>query len=146
MSSPDPKVPAHRFEHPLLVGDADIDANGHVNNVVYLRWVHDAAVAHWCAVAEPEVIAAVSWVVVRHEIDYKRQAFRDDALVATTWLGELTAATTERFCEIVRRSDGELLAKARTVWCSIDPTTRKPKRLDPRIRSYFFGRLSPRRS
>jgi acyl-CoA thioester hydrolase len=25
----------------------DIDENGHVNNVVYLRWAQDMGVAHW---------------------------------------------------------------------------------------------------
>jgi len=26
---------------------ADIDDNGHVNNVVYLSWAQDLAIAHW---------------------------------------------------------------------------------------------------
>ena len=26
---------------------SDIDENGHVNNVVYLRWAQDLGVAHW---------------------------------------------------------------------------------------------------
>jgi acyl-CoA thioester hydrolase len=131
---------ADRFAHSVEVGAADIDANGHANNVVYLRWVQEAAVAHWLAVVEPEVAAAVTWVVVRHEIDYKRPAYQGDVLVATTWLASVTAATTERFCEIARRADGGVVAKARTLWCAIDPATRRPKRLDPRIQSYFFGR------
>ena len=39
------------YEIELDVMPADIDQLGHVNNVVYLRWVQDAAVAHWTAVA-----------------------------------------------------------------------------------------------
>jgi acyl-CoA thioester hydrolase len=58
---------------------------------------------------------------------------------------QITAATTERFCEILRGTDGQLLAKARTVWCAIDPRTGRPKRIDSRIRSYFFGRRPPPR-
>src|SRR5579859_3339549 len=90
------------FEIPLKVAETDIDGRGHANNVVYLRWVQEAAVAHWLAVVEPDLAKALAWVVVRHEIDYKRPAFRGETLMATTWLGEITAATTERFCEITR--------------------------------------------
>jgi acyl-CoA thioester hydrolase len=50
----------------------------------------------------------------------------------------ITAATTERCCEIRRREGGELVAKSRTVWCAIDPRTGKPRRIDPRVRSYFL--------
>jgi acyl-CoA thioester hydrolase len=127
-----------RFDHPILAGEIDVDANGHVNNVVYLRWVQEAAVAHWTSVAAVEVRADVSWVVVRHEIDYKRPAFPGDALVARTWVDRITVATTERRCEILRGADGELLAKSLTVWCAIDPRTGKPRRIDPRVRSYFL--------
>ena len=62
------------FELPIPINPADIDVHGHVNNVVYVRWVQDAAVSHWRALATKEQQANVSWVVVRHEIDYKRPA------------------------------------------------------------------------
>lgn len=126
------------FDHPVRAEEADTDANGHVNNVVYLRWVQEAAAAHWAAVSAADLRAEFSWVVVRHEIDYKRPAFPGDALVARTRVDVITAATTERCCEILRGEGGELLAKSRTIWCAIHPETGKPRRLDPRIRSYFL--------
>jgi acyl-CoA thioester hydrolase len=126
-----------RFEYPIGVLPEDIDGNGHANNVTYLLWVQEAAVAHWDAVVDAEVARGLSWVVVRHEIDYKKPAFRDDRLVAITWVGTITAATTERFCEIHRPSDGALVAAARTIWCAIDASTGRPRRLDARIRSLF---------
>jgi acyl-CoA thioester hydrolase len=129
------------FDHPISINESDIDANGHVNNVVYLRWIQEAAVAHWTSVTTAEVRAGISWVVVRHEIDYKKPAFRGDSLVARTRIEEVTAATTERFCEILRREGGELLAKSRTIWCAIDPRTGRPRRIDARVRSYFAARM-----
>ena len=40
--------PADRqvFTLPLDPKPSDIDENGHVNNVVYLGWVQDIAIAH----------------------------------------------------------------------------------------------------
>lgn len=127
------------YDHPVAVEPKDIDANGHANNVVYLRWVQEAAVAHWLAAIAPELAKGVAWAVVRHEIDYKRPAMLGDALIARTWLGEISAATCERFCEILRPLDGQVLAKVRTLWCVFDPTTGRPRRIDPRVKAAFAG-------
>ena len=52
---------------------ADIDENGHVNNVVYLRWAQDMGVAHWGSLASADAQAQWAWVALRHEIDYRRE-------------------------------------------------------------------------
>jgi acyl-CoA thioester hydrolase len=126
------------FDHPIVAGETDVDANGHVNNIVYLRWIQEAAVAHWTSATTADLRAEVSWVVVRHEIDYKKPAFPGDDLIARTWVDVITAATTERRCEILRRDCELLLAQSRTIWCAIDPRTGRPRRMDPRIRAYFI--------
>ena len=74
----------------LKVSAADIDAQGHVNNVAYVRWIQDVAVAHWFSEASEEMREKFSWVVIRHEIDYKKQAFENEEITVTTWVGEPT--------------------------------------------------------
>lgn len=124
-----------RFSHSFRVESSDIDGLGHVNNVAYLRWVQDVAVAHWFAAATPSQIDKFNWVVIRHEIDYKKPAFAGDDITATTWVGEWTAVTCERFTEI-RRQD-QLLAAGRTVWCMIDSITTKPTRISSELIDRF---------
>ena len=125
------------FELPITVQPADIDALGHVNNVVYLRWMQEAAAAHWEAAAPPELRGLVSWVVVRHEIDYKAPAFEGERLVARTWVGEPAGATWERFIEI-RHSEGDrLLARGRSVYAALDSATGRPRRVDGQLREPF---------
>lgn len=109
----------------IAVTPADIDELGHVNNVVYLRWVQEAAVAHWRAVATEEEKRRLYWVVVRHEIDYKRPALAGDTIVAQTWVGAASGRVFERHTEMRRKVDGKLLARARTLWCPIDAATRR---------------------
>lgn len=116
-----------KFSHSFRATAADIDEQGHVNNVAYLRWTQDVAVAHWRHAASDEMIAKFSWIVVRHEIDYKKQAFENEEITATTWVGEWTHVTCGRFTEI-HRGD-ELLVKGRTVWCMIDRETTRPVRI-----------------
>ena len=128
---------ATAFELPTKVQPADIDELGHVNNTVYLRWVQDAATAHWEAVASVEMQAAIVWVVLRHEIDYKIAARADDEVLLRTWVGKASRLTFERFTEIVRRTDRQLLAHARTLWCPVNPATNRPTRVPPELRAQF---------
>jgi acyl-CoA thioester hydrolase len=125
------------FELTILVEPADIDELGHVNNVAYLRWVQDVAVAHWRAMASVEDQAKLWWVVVRHEIDYKHPAYLSDGIVAKTWVGTASRIRFERHTELLRASDRCLLAKARTLWCPIDAATGKPASVGPDVRARF---------
>jgi acyl-CoA thioester hydrolase len=138
--SPSPDHPARapeRFELAIKVQEADIDQLGHVNNVVYLRWVQDAAVAHWRAVATPAQQAALVWVVMRHEIDYARAARPGDEIVAQTWVGTASRFMFERHTELRRVRDQQLLARARTLWCPIDVVSGRPARVDAEVRARF---------
>jgi acyl-CoA thioester hydrolase len=96
------------FELVLRVEAADIDRQGHVNNLVYLRWVQDVATAHWQVLASEEDQAALIWVVLRHEIDYMIAALSGDELRIRTRLGKASGLTFERHTEIVRAADEHL--------------------------------------
>ena len=125
------------FTFTMRVPDTDIDPQGHVNNVAFVRYVQDAAVAHWGAVAPDEVRAAVTWVVRRHEIDYLKPGLPGDELRVRTWVGEPSGATWERFTEVARAADGQVLVKARTVWVLLDAATLRPRRVDARLTDSF---------
>ena len=125
------------FELQLTVQPADIDGLGHVNNLVYLRWVQDIAVAHWRSAAPAEDQAKLYWVVVRHEIDYKQSAKPGDEIRVRTWVGSASRIKFERHTEIKRASDGVLLAKALTVWCPMDRATGRPAAVSPQVRAVF---------
>lgn len=125
------------FELLLSVQPEDIDQLDHVNNVVYLKWVQEAAIAHWTASAPAEAQEALFWVVVRHEIDYKRPALLGDGIIARTWVGPATERTFERNTELLRARDRALLARARTQWCPMDMRTGRPTRVSDEVRAAF---------
>ncbi|HSU17720.1 acyl-CoA thioesterase [Longimicrobium sp.] len=128
---------ADAFETSVAILPGDVDDIGHVNNIVYLRWVQEAAIAHWTAVAPPHVQRAVGWVVLRHEIDYRRPALPGDAVRARTWVSLADAVRVERHTEIVRAGDGTLLARARTLWCPLATATGRPLRVSDELRVLF---------
>jgi acyl-CoA thioester hydrolase len=106
----------------------DIDENGHVNNVVYVRWVQEIATAHWRGRASEEARESWTWVVLRHEIDYRRPLFPGEKARARTWVGECSGP---RFIRYVRIDGprGEVCAQAVSEWCLLNMKTRRPTRV-----------------
>ena len=125
------------FEMIVSVLPEDIDQQNHVNNTVYLRWVQEVATAHWRAVATADARENIGWVVLRHEIDYKTPACLGDEIVLRTWVGKSTRLTFERFTEIRRSGDDQLLSNARTLWCPINAQTARPVRVPTEVREQF---------
>ena len=132
------KVTASKaFEYPLSITPTDIDLLGHVNNVVYVRWIQDIAVAHWRAAAPLQDQDAFLWIVLRHEIDYKQPALPGDELYGRTWVGSASRLKFERHTEIRRVTDDGLLVKARTLWCPVSRHTGRPTAVRPEVRALF---------
>ena len=112
-----------------------LDERAHVNNVVYVQWVQDAAAAHWSTLAPEGARDELAWVALRHEIDYLKPALLGDEIAITTWVGVAEGLSFERFTEMHRRSDHVLLARARTLWCPVDARTGKPRRVSAEVRA-----------
>ncbi len=121
------------FSIEIAVQPGDIDELNHVNNVVFVRWVQDVAIAHWMATSSAELRDTYSWMLLRHEIDYVGQAFLGDRLIGTTWVGEAKGATFERFVEL--KKEGKVITKSRTVWALLDAKTLKPRRIESFMKS-----------
>ena len=133
-------APADRTPHVITVTAqaADIDELGHVNNIVYLRWVQDVATAHWRAVARAADIDRFIWVVTRHEIDYLRATLVGEVLTLTTWVGTPRGARFDRFVEIVG-ADGTLRARATTIWALVDTHSNRAVRVPVEVAAPVLG-------
>lgn len=124
-----------KFSQTFRVEKSDIDALGHVNNVAYVRWIQDVAVAHWFSVTDGEIREKFTWMLTRHEIDFKKQTFENDEVTIVTWVGEATRVSWERFTEIRRGAD--LLVKARSIWCLFDRRSLRPARIGEDMKKWL---------
>jgi len=125
------------FEYPITILQSDIDEQGHVNNIIYLKWVQEAAIAHWTSVANTQMLENNLWVVSRHEIDYLKSAYIDSKLVAKTWVTEPQGAKSERYINIMDAETETIYAKIKTTWFLLDSKTKRPKRIDAKIVNVF---------
>lgn len=135
-----PREDREVFVVPLTIRPEHIDANGHVNNVVYVGWLQDAGTAHWKARFDAETRARWSWVALRHEIDYLRGIGPDETgVVARTWVGDPQGP---RFNRYVRIEDGQgrLCAQGVSEWCLVDATTLRPQRIPATMLPSFEAR------
>jgi acyl-CoA thioester hydrolase len=116
---------------------ADIDDNGHVNNVVYLRWAQDLGVAHWQSLAPAAEQQIWAWVALRHEIDYRRALLPGETGHGRTWVSD--TAQGPRFNRLIRidAADGAMCAQAVTTWVLIEQATGRPKRVPPWMLEMF---------
>jgi acyl-CoA thioester hydrolase len=122
--------PAGAYAHRLSVAPSDIDELGHANNVVWVRWINEAAIAHSRSVGldrETYLALGVIWVVRRHDVEYLAPALAGEELEALTWIVNLRGATSVR--RTVLRRDGRELCRAETTWALIDTATGKPRRI-----------------
>jgi acyl-CoA thioester hydrolase len=134
------------FRMRRVVEASDIDLLGHANNVSFVRWVQDVAVAHSAALGlDLEAYRRLGgvFVVVRHEVDYLRPAFRGDAIELRTWISDLMAAKCNRATELCRTTDGELLARALTTWGFVELATGRPLRMPDEVRAPLAATLPP---
>ncbi|HEV2596598.1 MAG TPA: thioesterase family protein [Sphingomicrobium sp.] len=115
------------FRHPVAILPCDIDHMGHVNNVVYLKWVQEAVVDYWKSVAPPSAVAGHLWVALKHEITYRRPTFLQDTVVAEV-ITEKVEGARAFFRTVLRRGD-DVLSEISSCWCCLDAATQRPARL-----------------
>ncbi len=132
-----PREDREIFVLPLEVLPEHIDANGHVNNVVYVGWLQDAGTAHWTARFSEEDRALWSWVAPRHEIDYLRGIEPNaTGVVARTWVGEPHGPRFNRYVRI-ENAEGKVCAQGVTEWVLVDAATLRPQRIPPSMLTVF---------
>lgn len=130
--------PENPFRLHIQVKPEDIDDLNHVNNVVYLQYVQDVASAHWEKIAPSDFRKSFSWVVLRHEIDYKASAVLGDEIIAETWVSSCEGPRSDRHVELYHATTRKLLVKAKTTWVLLDATSKRPRRIEHDIQNLFL--------
>ena len=133
-------MPIPVYEYHVTVLSSDIDENRHANNLCYLRWMNEAAIAHSKAngwTAQRYVELGRNWFARRHTIEYLAPAAEGDELIVHTWVFDMKAVRSTRKYRFVRARDGVVVAEAETLWAFVGLETGRPVKI-PSIVSDSF--------
>lgn len=126
----------HIYECPLRW--SDMDAFGHVNNVVFMRYLEEARIDLMFRLARQADSGAFTGgsVVARHEVDYLRPlVHRHEPVTVETWVSKLGRASVTVSYEI--RDPEVVYVRASTVVVPYDLEAARPRRLSEEERSFL---------
>ncbi|MFJ9518708.1 acyl-CoA thioesterase [Kitasatospora sp. NPDC101801] len=122
---------------------SDMDAFGHVNNVVFLRYLEEARIDFMFTQASAAGAGefAGGSVVARHEIDYKLPlVHRPEPVTIETWVTKIGGASLTVDYEIKDTAeDGTetVYVRASTVVVPYDLAAARPRRISPVEREFL---------
>ncbi|MCM2392006.1 acyl-CoA thioesterase [Streptomyces albipurpureus] len=130
---------------------SDMDAFGHVNNVVFLRYLEEARIDFMFRLAPGDGSPSFSGgsVVARHEIDYIRPlVHRHEPVIVESWVTRIGAASLTIAYEIkdeVSTAEGpggavdapQVYVRASTVVVPYDLEAARPRRISPEEKSFL---------
>jgi acyl-CoA thioester hydrolase len=127
------------YRHKFTIREDVIDENGHVNNVVYVQWMQDIAVAHSNALGCTSMTRDVgaTWVVRSHKVEYLSPAFAGEEVEALTWVVNFRKVRSLRRYKFVRIRDNTVLARGETDWVLVDAETGRPCIIPEDVRGAF---------
>jgi acyl-CoA thioester hydrolase len=128
----------HQLIYNHTVEEADLDHNNHVNNMVYLRWAHQASDRHWNDKSTTEQRDSMHWVLGRQEIDYLKELKLNDNIKIITFISQIEKQKCFRTVQFYKMPEDILSARCTLVWVALDAQTKKPLRINQEIKDLFL--------
>ena len=128
-------------EHTFPIRFYECDANRHVNNANYLRYMQEAAFAASAAAGYDFARYAElgqSWLIRETEIEYFAPLVYGDTLTIKTWVDDFRRVRSRRRYESYKIGGSKPLARASTDWIYLDTATTRPVAIPDQLKRAFF--------
>jgi acyl-CoA thioester hydrolase len=126
----------------LTVRAYECDANGHLNNANYLRYMQEAAFEASAAVGYPtaryEAMGRL-WLARSTEIEYLQPLYAGDVVEIKTWVADFRQVRSLRRYEFRRSGEAVLVAQASTDWVYLDRETGQVEVVEPDVIAAYAG-------
>jgi acyl-CoA thioester hydrolase len=110
----------YRFVRPVELRFRDIDAVGHVNNVVYLTYMETARIEWWIEVTGHRDFRNFGMILARTEIDYRAPASWGDRLEVGVRCASMRRSSFVLEFRVAEPDGGRVFADARKVLVHYD--------------------------
>jgi acyl-CoA thioester hydrolase len=121
----------------ILVVEANIDSNNHVNNLVYLRWAHALSANHWNALATAAMQESTNWFLGAQSIEYYKEVKLAETITATTFIEKIERQKCFRKVIFVNEKNEEV-AIANLVWICLQASSNRPLRVSEEVIGLFL--------
>ena len=127
------------FPYEFTIPNEAVDENGHVNNVMYVQWMQDAAVRHYDAMGGRQITIdlGATWVVRSHTVEYLRPAFAGERVKVLTWVVNMRRVRSLRRYQFIRMQDDELLVRGETDWVFVDAKNGSLRKIPQKVADLF---------
>jgi acyl-CoA thioester hydrolase len=128
---------------PLLWGD--LDAFGHVNNLVYMRWAETARVEYLLQIGQfpPLPPSGIAPILASMKCDYRRVLNYPDTVYVGTRIARIGNSSFQMLHRIVSRNLDEIAAEVDSTLVMLDYSRNKPVTVPAEVRS-VIGALEGR--
>jgi len=123
----------------LLVDASVIDHFNHVNNLAYVRWALEISKEHWNSSTTKDIQNTYGWMIMSHNLTYKKQAKLGDELLIKTHIQENSTATSVRKTEILFKHNDTVIFESLAKWCFVKLDTQKPTKIPEDILNPFYN-------
>jgi acyl-CoA thioester hydrolase len=113
-------VEGYRYVRPVELRFRDLDAVGHVNNVVYLTYMETARIQWWIDVTGHRDFRNFGMILARTEIDYKSPASWGDRLEVGVRCASMRRSSFVLEFRVAEPDGGRVFAEARKVLVHYD--------------------------
>lgn len=130
----------HSYSCPLRW--SDMDAFGHVNNVVFVRYLEEARIDFMFRLAPGDGSPSFSGgsVVARHEIDYVRPlVHRHEPVTVELWVTKISAASLTVAYEV--KDPDQVYVRASTVVVPFNLELQRPRRISAEEKAFLLEYL-----
>ncbi|MFF4534293.1 acyl-CoA thioesterase [Streptomyces sp. NPDC001407] len=134
----------NRYTYPCPLRWSDADANGHINNTLFLRYMEEARTRMFREVlaTDEEGRRQNAFVVARSVVDYRAPLnYQEEPVDVHVWVTKGAAATFELAYEI--RDANRLYAEATTTIVAYNLNTDRPRRLSDAERAFVSRYTQP---
>jgi len=149
----------YHFSHAAEAVFGDLDAMGHVNNVVYLKWIETARIAYWIRVTGQKIHvgppapggashepgpgimsgALIDMILARTEIDYRSPVSYGEHLDVFVRTAQIKRSSLVLEYAVRAKADERVVAEARTVVVCYDYDLMRSKRASVELTSSILA-------